>query len=132
MDELKEILQLVGDVSVLTAWVLAGYLAYKLALIGSIYGLVRFGLGRLFDWLQQRKVEYKEIRLLLDGEVISGVQENNFISLLKQIKQKVPSDSTGLLYIHGSHIEWLRTAMNEKLERDSKESNEIKTKINNP
>lgn len=65
MDELKILVDMVAHLPQMVLWVLCGFLAYKLAVIGSIYGLIRFCIGKLYEWAVQRK--QVSIEVLLDG-----------------------------------------------------------------
>lgn len=65
MDELKLLIGMVADLPALAVWVLCGYLLYKIVVIGSIYGLIRFAIDKAHDWLTKRKQVSMEV--LLDG-----------------------------------------------------------------
>jgi len=41
MDELKLLIDMVANLPTLAVWVLVGYLAYKVVVVGSIYGVIR-------------------------------------------------------------------------------------------
>ena len=119
MDELKALIELVAKLPTLTVWVLLGYLVYKLAVVGSTYGVIRLALIRLFDWLQQRKareVEYKEIRPMLDGVCIRA-HSDKLIAQLHRLRGKGLSIESS--YIHEQSIDWLREAIDAQVERDS-------------
>lgn len=118
MEELKELVTLVGHLPALTVWVLLGYLLYKLAVVGSIYGVIKLGITRLFDWLQQRKareVEYKEVRPMLDGMCIRG-ETDRLTAQLHRLRGKGLTIESN--YIHDRSIDWLRQAIDEKEERE--------------
>jgi hypothetical protein len=51
MDELKELLALVEKLPSLALWVLAMVFAYKALFIGSVYGLIRFTVKSIHDYL---------------------------------------------------------------------------------
>jgi hypothetical protein len=55
MDEIKELINLINQLPTIAVWVLMAYLVYKLAVIGSVYGLIRFGIDKLHDWLVSPK-----------------------------------------------------------------------------
>ena len=50
MEDLKEIATFISGLPNLAVWVLAGFLAYKLALVGSVYGTIRFALHLWHDY----------------------------------------------------------------------------------
>ena len=51
MDELKLLIEMVANLPTLAVWVLVGYLVYKVAVIGSIYGVIRLLIVKAHDWL---------------------------------------------------------------------------------
>lgn len=61
MEELKLLIEMVANLPALAVWVLAGYLAYKVAIVGSIYGVIRLAITKLYEW-KTAKVE-TQIRL---------------------------------------------------------------------
>lgn len=118
MEELKLLIDMVAQLPAMALWVLAGFYAYKVVIIGSIYGVIRFVGGRLFDWLQQRKareVEYKEVRPMLDGMCVRA-QTDRLIAQLHRIRGmgvNIPTD-----YIHEQSVDWLREAIDMKIEKE--------------
>lgn len=119
MDELKLLIEMVAHLPAMALWVLVGFFAYKVAIIGSIYGVIRFVAGRLFDWLQQekaREVEYKEIRPMLDGMCIKA-ETDRLIAQLNRVRGR--GLSIGSEYIHGASVDWLRDAIDKKIEADT-------------
>lgn len=120
MDELKLLVDMVGHLPQMALWVLLGYLLYKLAVMGSIYGVVRYVTKELFAWLSLRKaapVEYKEVRPMLDSICIKAALEP-FIAQLHRLRGKgvnIESD-----YIHSQSVQWLREAIDAKIAEDQK------------
>lgn len=55
MDELKLLIDMVANLPTLMVWVLVGYLAYKVAVVGSIYGVIRLLIVKGHDWLTRPK-----------------------------------------------------------------------------
>lgn len=115
MEELKLLIEMVAKLPNTALWVLLGYLVYKLAIVGSWYGLARFFIDKLHSWLTKRDVD---VRLLLDGQTITGAKEG-LLAQLERVRQV--GYSTG--YIHKSHIDWLREAIDDKLEKEKKNAN---------
>lgn len=50
MDELRMLIEAVAGLPTITLWVLIGYLIYKLAIIGSMYGVMRFAIQKFVEW----------------------------------------------------------------------------------
>lgn len=118
MEELKLLISMVAELPAMAVWVLVGFFAYKVVIIGSVYGVIRFVAGRLFDWLQQRKareVEYKEIRPMLDGMCIKA-ETDALIAQLHRIRGKGLSIQSE--YIHAQSVHWLREAIDQKIESE--------------
>lgn len=123
MDDLKLLVDMVGHLPQLALWVLLGYLVYKLAVVGSIYGVIRYVTKEVFSWLSVKKaeppreVEYKEIRPMLDGMCIRA-SADSFLAQLHRLKGKglgIESD-----YIHQQSVDWLREAIDAKIAQDNK------------
>lgn len=52
---------MVADLPQMALWVLIGFFIYKVIIIGSIYGVIRFVTTKLHDYLVTRKNKVKEI-----------------------------------------------------------------------
>lgn len=121
MEDLKLLLEMLSHLPNAALWVLSGYLLYKVVVVGSVYGVVRFGIGRLFDWLQAKKaapVEYKEIRPMLDGMCIRASTEMLIAQLYRLRGRGLSIQSE---YIHEKSVDWLREAIDEKIARESQQ-----------
>jgi hypothetical protein len=101
MEDLKAIITLIKDLPALTVWVLAGYLVYRLAVVGSIYGVIRLAITRLFDWLQHPKT----VEATLEGLTISSRTTEDLIVQLRRLRTST--------YIHDSGVEKLRKALDD-------------------
>lgn len=114
MDELKLLIEMVSNLPSLAVWVLVGYLVYKVVVIGSIYGLARFGVEKLHSWAMRDKV--KDVRLVLDG-VAWGSGKAEFVAQLHRIVG-LPDTSHGY-YINTTSAEWLQKAIDDKIAKDN-------------
>jgi hypothetical protein len=120
MEELKLLVGMVTDLPSMALWVIAFFFIYKIAIIGSVYGVIRFVAGSLFDWLRAKKaapVEYKEIRPMIDGICITsdGTTES-LIAQLHRLRGRNLSIKSE--YIHRCSVDWLREAIDEKIAKD--------------
>ncbi|HYF16323.1 MAG TPA: hypothetical protein VEA40_00540 [Ramlibacter sp.] len=118
MDEVKELIGMLNAMPALALWVLVGFWAYKVIVVGSIYGVIRFVVGKLAEVLMARKareVEYKEIRPMLDGICITGETDRLMAQLHRLRGVGVGIDSK---YIHGASVDWLRQAIDDRMEKD--------------
>lgn len=118
MDELKLLIEMVAGLPTLAVWVLVGYLAYKVAVVGSIYGLARFGIGKLHDWLVIRKTRAENVEVLLDGRVIADAKEK----LISQLRRAMTAQKYSSDYVHGFTVDWLGEAITDKIEKDQADS----------
>lgn len=76
MEELKILVGLIADLPALGVWVLAGYLAYKISVIGSIYGVIRLLILKAHDVLLHRGFTATETQLrCVDREVHAALVE---------------------------------------------------------
>lgn len=125
MDELKELIGLVADLPHAALWVIAAIFGYKVIVVGSIYGVVRFVVEKTHDWLvakKAREVEYKEIRPMLDGMCIGG-QTDRLIAQITRLRGVGVSIKSN--YIHGDSVDWLREAIDQKMERDAEKASAV-------
>lgn len=118
MEELKALVEMVAKLPQLALWVCIGFWAYKVIVIGSIYGTLKFVVTKLHDYLVRRKVEVKtvEMRATIDGMCISGEADR----LIAQLR-RVAGRRTGIKseYFHGCSVDWLREAIDAKIEAEA-------------
>jgi hypothetical protein len=120
MEELKLLIDMVANLPQMALWVLVGFLVYKLAVVGSVYGVIRLGISSLHDWAIKRKeLPSQKIRLVdemygicISDDVVKG-------DLMFQIK-RVCGKNVGIesKYIHESSVDWLRSAIDDKIAKD--------------
>jgi len=107
MDELKDLIQAIAGLPTLTVWILVGYLIYKLAVVGSIYGLIRFGIAQFVVWrVTPPTTRFKMGSKMIDESVGEGLQA--------QINRLC--SHTG--YIHSSDVVRLQRAIDALLEKE--------------
>lgn len=116
MEELKILVDMVAHLPQMALWVLLGFLVYKLAVVGSIYGTIRFAVDKLHDYLVKRKVEYKEIRPMLDGMCIKSETER-LIAQIHRVRGRGVNIKSE--YIHEQSVDWLREAIDDKIAKDA-------------
>jgi hypothetical protein len=124
MEELKLLIGMVADLPQMALWVLIGFLIYKLAVIGSIYGVIHAAINKAHDYAIKRKelpAVNQEIHLedILNGITISS--DNTMQQLIRQIK-RAAGKGVGIesQYLHRQSVEWLRQAIDMKEEADKK------------
>lgn len=112
MEELKILVGLIADLPQTALYILAGFFIYKVVVVGSIYGVIKLAIVKAHLWLTTPK-ESNVIYKLNDITIVSGIT-----GLLIQIGRIAGIKSHGSKYIHDSDIEWLKDAINEKIQRD--------------
>lgn len=95
MEELKMLIEMVANLPQLVIWVLVGYLVYKVAVIGSIYGVIRLAIVKLHDWKVQPK------KLQIAGKPISEEVAND---MNIQLARLVGMHN----YWHGTQVQLLK------------------------
>ena len=105
MDELKLLISMVADLPSLAVWVLVGYLAYKVAVVGSIYGVIRLLIVKAHDVMVTRKTVVKA------GELgcINDSVRNMLIIQIERLK-------TSGVYLHSSDVMKLAQAIDKMRE----------------
>lgn len=117
MEELQQLVNIIKDLPTLGMVMLGGYMAYKLAVLGSIYGIIRLFINKLHSWLTTPKVKTVAIHGELDGVTMTDALPQ----LLTQITRimDVASDSSQKhTYIYSSDVRWLQAAIDAKVEDD--------------
>lgn len=118
MEELKDLVNLVADLPNAALWVIAAIFGYKVIVVGSIYGVIRLAIDRLYKWAVARKareVEYKEIRPMLDGICIQA-ETDRLIAQLHRLRGRGVGIDTK--YIHSQSVDWLRKAIDAQIQAD--------------
>lgn len=138
MEELKTVLAMLSSLPNTGLIILAGYLFYKVTIVGSIYGVIRFVVKHLFDWLMVVKtrpvrVEEVELRGMIDKLCISKNCSDALIAQIMRIRGKsafYAAGSGGPEYIHVTGVDWLREAIDMRALEDCRKIDaEEKAKI---
>lgn len=122
MDLLIEILKIIQELSGPALWVggitITLLFAYKVIIVGSVYGVIKFTVQKLHDVLVKPTHEKKVIDI--EGE-IQGIAITNCVpALLTQIKRvRGKGTSINSDYIHLPDVNWLADAITEKMEKES-------------
>lgn len=116
MEELKVLIGLLKDLPGAALWVVAAVFLYKTLIIGSIYGVIRFVVERIYLWAIKPKHEriIVEMAGAIKGMVITH-SHDEFISQLNRLRGKRTGGSE---YVHDRSVEWLREAIDAKEAED--------------
>lgn len=126
MEELKILVSMVANLPNTALWVIAFLFAYKVSIVGSIYGVIRLAIQRLYEWgtspnrYTATQIIRQEIHLedLLNGITISG--DDTKISLIALLKSFASNNTYHKgIYIHLGHVDWLREAIADKYVKDT-------------
>jgi hypothetical protein len=120
MEELRMLLETVGKLPQMALWVAIGFWAYKVVVVGSVYGVIRFVVSKGHDYLVQRKtippeVKRIEVRAMVDGICIGNAVEPLMAQLHRVIGRKTGIDTP---YVHRDSVDWLREAIDDRIAKD--------------
>lgn len=110
MEELKMLVEMVSNLPQMAVWVLVGFYVYKVVVVGSIYGVVRFVTVAVKEIMVREKVVRHEAKL--GRNLLNSTVE----ALLVEQIQRIPSS----IYIHTSDVDDLRKAIDIVLENRKK------------
>lgn len=98
-------------------WVVAAVFLYKTLIVGSIYGVIRFVVERIYLWAVKPKHERVVVEMVgtIKGMTITDAPDD-FIAQLNRLRGKRVNITTS--YVHKSSVEWLREAIDEKEAKD--------------
>tara|TARA_R110000744_G_scaffold17089_4_gene46623 strand:+ start:523 stop:852 length:330 start_codon:yes stop_codon:yes gene_type:complete len=102
MEELQLLVGMVADLPNMALWVIAFFFAYKVIILGSIFGIVKLAILKLHDWLTTTPT-----KVPLGDMCIMG-SEAGLLAQIERVKR-----STGR-YVHDSDVDWLRKAIDMK------------------
>ncbi|MDD4971839.1 MAG: hypothetical protein PHT07_20635 [Paludibacter sp.] len=149
MDELKLVLDIIKSLPEMAIWALVILYAYKITIIGSVYAVIRFVTLKLHDYLVTKKADIPKVQEINFADIFNGIVvrgDEPMASLTRQIRriQGVVSGETTPTQINTSQfndlqniaasrtcysreifitkvdVDWLRDAIDEKLEKDAK------------
>lgn len=112
MEELRMLLETVGKLPQMALWVAIGFWAYKVVVVGSIYGVIRFVVAKVHSWATTPRHEIVQLRPMLAGICMQGVSADELIEQVKRARR-----STGN-YMHSSDLQWLRQAIDDRITKD--------------
>lgn len=126
MDILITLLQELAKLSGIALYIGGGAIvllfAYKVAIIGSIYSLVKYCVGKVGECLLSRPVVHKEIiKTVKSGDDIRRMcikLDGAYDSVLSSLRKVAGVRSSSIDYIHDRDAAWLAEAIEEKKERD--------------
>lgn len=120
MDELKLVLDIIKSLPEMAIWALIILYAYKISIVGSIYGVIRYVAGRLYDWGIHKKTDVPKVQEIHFADIFHGItisSDETLANLVRQIR-RMQGVKTSSQYIHKQDVDWLREAIDEKLDKE--------------
>lgn len=118
MELLKELAGIIKDLPETAIWLLALFFFYKMSIVGSIYGVIRYSIKMLHDWLTTPKIRLVNVVEHIDDVTIESARGELIEQVLRIRNRGTPTYTS--LYIHQSDVDWLRDAIDAQIEADSK------------
>jgi len=105
MEELQLLIHTIAGLPALTVWVLGGYLIYKLAVLGSLYGTIRYLADKFVEWRTKPQETTVTKEFNLQGIAITEGIANGLVAQICRIARSG--------YIHSPDLIFLRDALDE-------------------
>ena len=120
MEELKLLINMVEKLPALAIWVGVIFFAYKVVVVGSVYGIIRFLAKTVASVIGKHRGDV-ELRGLLEGECIT--YDGTHVKLIAQLKRlkgihlvvALGSNTSSRSYIHTPDVKWLENAIDKAL-----------------
>lgn len=112
MEELKMLIEMVRDLPQLALWVLIGFFVYKIAIIGSVYGVVRLAIMKAYNVLMTPREKVVDVTYELGAICNHEGVVAKIIELLQRVKP------IGQYSFREADYRWLNEAVIEKKARE--------------
>lgn len=110
IEELKALIAVVNSLPQLALWVAIGFWAYKVIIIGSVYGVIRLAINKAYSaWTNPKR---QEMGVAIDGLIYYSDKSR----LIGELSRILPADRSW-----GSAenaLAWLSEAITEKITKD--------------
>lgn len=111
LEEMKELVSIVNSLPQLALWVAIGFWAYKVIIVGSVYGLIRLVVQR--GYAAYMSPDRQRIEIAIDGVVTF----HNKQRLIAELSRLMPQGMGGTQQ-ESESLSWLHDAITEKMEKD--------------
>lgn len=118
------LIEAVAKLPQMAIWVVVMFWAYKVVVIGSLYGLIRFVVLKAHNYLITQKtmpVKTVDVRHMIEDICIAG-QPNRLIEQLRRVTGRGTGISSN--YLHRESVDWLRDAIDDKISKEMAEERE--------
>lgn len=113
MNQLQILIDMIAGLPEFALWIVAAFLVYKIAVIGSIYGVIRLAISKLHGWA----IDRKKVPVDQTAKVKNIVMNDGTFDFLMSVLHKLIKSN--LSYIHDDDVEWLKDAIKEKEAREA-------------
>jgi hypothetical protein len=121
MDELKLLAEMVANLPAMALWVIAFFFGYKVVVVGSIYGVIRFVAQKAHEsivFYKSRPKEVQEIHKIRDITITECMDD-----LIRQLRRVAGKRVyNGSQHIHPASVDWLSEAITDKIAKDEAEA----------
>jgi len=108
MNELKELVGLINSLPQIALWVMVGFWAYKVIVVGSVYGVIRLCITKGYEAYTKPRVVQFDIQGMCISQGVASDIKNEISRALNY----------GHAYCMTSDAVWLRQAIDEKKARE--------------
>lgn len=133
IEELKAILELLGDTTEIAGWVFGGWLTFKAVILLSTTGatvfLVSLGINKVCGYFSGRtEADLEKAKINKSPKVIDDVKIDNitikgdaYDTIVNTLTKVRDHTSTNSRYLHHPDAMWLKKAVDEKIKREEDE-----------
>lgn len=107
-EELKMLLELLGNLGQYAAWVAVAYIIYKLALTASYVLLAKYLITKVYEWAINLKERPIVNKIQMGDYLMDDVNGNRLFNVLLKLR------GDGLRYIHAEDIAWLEKVIADR------------------
>lgn len=120
MEEIKTLVNAVAGLPNLAVWVVLGFLLYKMSILASLYGTIRFVAQKTHGFGVAKKTAAPIVREIHDkmGEIYIH-SPASLQSLLSHIAVR-DSPNKSPNHIHTSDVDWLRSVVMKAIKEEQK------------
>lgn len=122
IDVLKEVTGLLEKLPELSIWILCGILLYKVFIVGSVLGLIKFAITKLYDYLIKEKKHVHKYSLDEHFITYDGAAPKLFMELINAIPRTRVNGKPGKIF--ANDVRWALRAIEELKTKEAKEENE--------
>lgn len=128
MEEIKVIIDAIAGLPQIALWVLIGFWCYKVVVVGSIYGVIRFTVAKLHDAYVNRHItKNTNITTQVHDCLIVGEEDAFMVQVKRLVKlqqTKVRAITTPFKYIHSYGVDIFKEALDlyeEKIKSEQRD-----------